>query len=1169
MKKLIRMTIALAAMLVMTLAICSFSSSAADENKTWVSAWGTAPTEIGLADYGNIGVYAGNVTVRTIITPTASGDQLRVRLSNVHGKEDLVINSAYVARCDTALGGSSIIEDSSMAITYNSKTTIVIPAGKEITCDPVRDFKVNALEDIAISLFVDEFQDVRSMGLSGGTTYITLDNATQSKDFNLLASFLEDQKDILDIIGKILGTNFEIGLQYSFIKVVPILSSVDVYTKASDYSVVVVGDSTVANEFPLYLSQAIHESEGNYNIGVVGKGIIGNQLCHDGLSGYSSLIFGESLKNRFNRDVLELVRSGNVKYVIVKIGCNDIIHPVCDDAPADAVQPTAQEMIAAYKEIFDLCHEYGVKVIPISITQWKGNTRDYLGTGAKYTRVGEEFKADWKIAQDINEWFKANDNGKGKKVHDGYVDFVGLSRNVLDPDALSPEYTADGVHPNDALQRLWANNFPLSLIGVGTNPSGISLKYKNEEGKKVDVKTVSITKNGKNNTVKLYPSITPSTTKDKAVNWYSENEKVATVDNKGNVTAVGNGTARIVCETIFPSGDMTISGDNKRIYYGFLDECIVTVTTVPEKLSLGSTAVSVLNTKSVKLTATLSPADTTNKGIVWKSGNTNVATVDKNGVVTGVSEGTVKISATSKEDPTLKKVCVVTVEHKDEVTKVRLSRNSKEIVRGNSYTLTYSLQPSYASIQDVVWSSTDPSVATVDQNGKVTALKAGKTIIRCTSADNLYARDDCVVTVTVKATGLRISDEEISLYATSSKTLKTKVYPTDATDKSLLWKSSNKSVVTVDQNGKITAVNPGKATVACYTNDGGFRAACKVTVTPQIKTTSVKLNKTKLTIENEHSYLLVADISPSDASSKEVVWKSSDSDVVKVSGTGLVTGIKPGTATITCTTKDSGKKATCKVTVKPVTPESVYFSKGTVSVVLGKKTQLNAIILPTNATNKNLKWKSSDPSVVSVSPEGVVKGLKVNKSATITVTTESGNKTAKIKVKVLPVSVTGVSIASSVTLSKGYTKTLTATVTPSNATNKAVTWKSTNTKVATVDKNGKVTAVGKGTAYIICTTKDGKFTDECKVTVEVKKILGLGLSDTRLYLNKGDKQRIAVEITPVDASNKKLKWTSSDEKVATVSSKGLVTAVGKGKCTIRVEATDGSKWVATCTVTVL
>ena len=264
-----------------------------------------------------------------------------------------------------------------------------------------------------------------------------------------------------------------------------------------------------------------------------------------------------------------------------------------------------------------------------------------------------------------------------------------------------------------------------------------------------------------------------------------------------------------------------------------------------------------------------------------------------------------------------------------------------------------------------------------------------------------------------------------------------------------------------------------------------------------VPVTGVSLDKTSLTLTTGKSGTLTATVAPANASNKAVSWASDNTSVATVDQNGKVTAVSAGTATITVTTVDGSKTATCTVTVEdeivtvPVT--GVSLDKTSLTLTTGKSGTLTATVAPANASNKAVSWASSNTSVATVDQNGKVTAVSAG-TATITVTTVDGNKTATCSVtvedEVVIVPVTGVSLdKTSITLTTGKSDTLTASVAPADATNKAVTWASDNIAVATVDQNGKVTAVSAGTATITVTTVDGNKTATCSVTVELKKAI--------------------------------------------------------------------------------
>ncbi|MGN0446958.1 MAG: Ig-like domain-containing protein [Acutalibacteraceae bacterium] len=1112
---------------VMLLCILSvFSVSAGNTDDKWITAWGTAPTEIGIDGYENITAFIGNVTARSVITPTASGTKLRIRVSNYYGNSEMTLTRVTVGK---STGNANVDPSTVKIVTFNEgHQNISVPAGKEYYSDPVT-FDVKAGEDIAISIYVKDFTEIKTMGLSGAETYLAIGDDYTSSGTMGVGTML-DNKEIIEYLLKYLGQDIDIKLAYSFIKVVPCLASVDVLSDENAYSVVVVGDSTVSNEFPLYLAQALHE-KGVTNVGIVGKGIIGNRLLGEGL-GYGSLIFGESMLDRFERDVLS--QSG-VKYVIVKIGANDIMHPVCSDIVEqypDIKQPTWQEICAGYRKVFQMCHNVGIKVIPIGITQWKGNTRDYLGTGGKYIRTQEEFEADWQIALDVNNWLATTTE------HDGYVYFNDISANPKDPDAFYPEYTIDGAHPSATLQKIWGDSFPQSLIGVGKFVAGVGLN-------KTSAKAYIGTKGT------LVANVYPSTAENKQLKWTSSNPEIVSVDQKGAVECLTAGTAVITCETV--------DGGHKA-------SCVITVYSKPTSITLNKSSGKMYATKSGKLTATVLPADAYDTRVTWSSSNEKVAVVDKNGVVTAVGSGNVVITAKTVVGG-LTASCNITVLKKTEVVQIGLNKTSGSMYKGATYQLKAVVMPENATYKQVKWSSSNSSVVSVDQTGLIKGLKAGNATIYCKSVDNPGVTAACNVRVVVKTTGVKLSHSKASIYAGYGGTLKATVYPADATDKRIVWTSSNTKVATVSSSGYVKGISKGTAVITAKTVNGGYTASCTINVYPVIKSTSVKLSATSGTVDPGTYYQFKYKVYPENTTNKKVVWSTSNSNVVKVNQSGVIYANSPGTAVITCKTADTGKTATCKVTVRTIVPTSVTLNKTSGSMNYGKSYQLVAKVLPENATDRRVTWTSSNPSAVSVSSTGVIKALKPNSSAVITCKTVSGGKTATCKVTVRPISVTNVTLnKTALNMTYGDIYTLKATVYPSNASVKTVTWGSTNTAVATVTQSGVVTAKGKGAATVYCKTKDGGFIAKCTVQVTDIPVLGVMLNRSSFTGSVGDSFTLKATVFPENATNQKVTWESTDTAVAKVSS-GKVTLVGKGTCQIKVKTVDGN-YVEVCRVVV-
>ena len=330
----------------------------------------------------------------------------------------------------------------------------------------------------------------------------------------------------------------------------------------------------------------------------------------------------------------------------------------------------------------------------------------------------------------------------------------------------------------------------------------------------------------------------------------------------------------------------------------------------------------------------------------------------------------------------------------------------------------------------------------------------------------------------VKVTSVTVSPATLSIVEGESQQLKATVLPSDATNPKVTWTSSNAQVASVT-DGTVKALKPGTATITATAD--GKQGTCTVTVTAKIIPTSgVTLDITATSLDEGQTVTLTATIVPADATDKSVSWSSSAPDVASVDQNGKVTAIKKGSATITATA--GGKSATCEVTVI-ARVASVSLDKATLTMKDGEEQTLTATILPENADDKSVSWSSSAPDVASVDQNGKVTAIKKG-TATITVTTVDGGKTATCEVTVIA-RVASVSLdKTALTMKVGEEKALTATVLPENAEEKSVSWSSSAPDVASVDQNGKVTAIKPGTANITVKTADGGKTAVCAVTVQ-------------------------------------------------------------------------------------
>lgn len=432
------------------------------------------------------------------------------------------------------------------------------------------------------------------------------------------------------------------------------------------------------------------------------------------------------------------------------------------------------------------------------------------------------------------------------------------------------------------------------------------------------------------------------------------------------------------------------------------------------------------------------------------------------------------------------------------VTGIKLSQNKAQLNKWNRLNLKYTITPEDADNKEVVWTSSDPSVARVDNYGSVLALKDGVATITVKTKDGDFT-DSCEVTVgnggvpqTVKVTYVDITNNSLFLNAGETTQLNVVVKPENATNKKVEYSTTNANVATVDANGLVKAVGEGRAYIYAKSADGPSDSVyvyVRKSVTPQppkeVKVTNVSVDRRYLTLEEGENYTLTATVSPADATNKTVNYSSSDSRVATVDANGNITAVKAGSAYIYAKSVD-GPYAYSYVTVKaketPQPPAEVKVTNITLDtrylrLDAGKKYELNYTVYPYNATDKTLTWTSSNEDVATVE-NGVITAIGRG-SAYITATSSNGVQTScyvDVYGEAKPVKVTGLYFSDrQLGLKVGETKVASVLFTPNNATNKSVTYSSLNSSIARVDENGNITGVRPGTVYIYARSVDGPY----------------------------------------------------------------------------------------------
>ena len=501
------------------------------------------------------------------------------------------------------------------------------------------------------------------------------------------------------------------------------------------------------------------------------------------------------------------------------------------------------------------------------------------------------------------------------------------------------------------------------------------------------------------NILQLSATVYPNNADNKKVKWSSSDTKVATVTANGRVTAIAYGTATITATT--EDG-------------GYTRSCTLTVKPVSVTgISLNTKTADVGIGGSCQLIAEILPENATNKEVTWTSSKPEIAEV-KDGLVTGIREGTAIIIVKSK-DGAKTASCTITVKNLS-VTGITLDRRELDMEINETYRLIPSISPTGANNQNITWASDNEEVAAVS-DGTVTAKKVGTAIITATTEDGSYTAA-CTVTVTEPApgqdvTGVTLSKETLSIEEGNCALLEAFVEPETAKNQTVTWSTSDEEIAEVDpETGIVSGVAEGTTTITATTEDGGYTADCEVTVTAMAEDTVPVENVSVIpsegdlsqdqTIEAGKQFVLSAEVYPADATNQNVIWLSSNKEVATVTQEGTVTAVGAGEVTLMAISENGGRRVEYKIQVLPakVQVTDIQLGKTQLSLNIGDQEKLTAEILPEEAADTPLIWKSDHEEVATVDSNGVVTATGEG-TAVITVMAEDESEvTAQCTVQV-------------------------------------------------------------------------------------------------------------------------------------------------------------------------
>lgn len=642
--------------------------------------------------------------------------------------------------------------------------------------------------------------------------------------------------------------------------------------------------------------------------------------------------------------------------------------------------------------------------------------------------------------------------------------------------------------------------------------------------------------------------------------WSVINKEIATITEENGRTALVQG--KKAGQTLV----MAINRDTSEIYYA-----TIYVVSYIEKIELNKYEIpnARLNYGEIKLLAKIIPADATKNKLLWETDNPEVATVNDDGLVTlkGAGEVTIKVIADDERAKPPYAKCKITVLASTDT----FSLNSSQIVMEANETKKIVAKIKKDTTPDIKWTSMDGSVATVSSNGKlvgegeveatISAKKPGQTyIIASTVLENGNVETaKCLVTVTQKATGVKLSDYNVTVNVGESYKVTATPNPTTSTEKSFKWESEKPSIASVKQDGTITGVSAGSTIIRVFPESGKGYAVLYVTVKDKAK--GMELNYSAKSIAKGSSFTLKPIFTPTNVTNKKVTWTSSNRAIATVDSKGKVKGIKGGSAIITAVSEDGGYVATCLVTVvQPVS--KIELNHNSYKLGLGKTVTLKADVSSNSSSNPKVKWTSSNTKIATVSSTGKVKAKKLGTCTITARVTDGTNKKATCKITVVRQATSVKLNRSYLTLVAGKNYRLKATVKPSNATYKTVKWSSTNSKVARVDDAGLVRGIALGSCNIKAAAKDNsKKSDTCYVEViEPVPSTSILVADKNMVMIRGESQMLSYTIVPANSTDD-VKFASANRNIATVSGTGKVYARRAGTTNITITTSSGKQTV--------
>lgn len=682
---------------------------------------------------------------------------------------------------------------------------------------------------------------------------------------------------------------------------------------------------------------------------------------------------------------------------------------------------------------------------------------------------------------------------------------------------------------------------------------------------------------------------TPANATNTHVFWAVDNPQIATITHDGRLKAIRNGSVQV--SALAQDGSAVIGQTN------------ITITNQYELLSQlqiagagGATAISTPYGQ-LQILPTFTPIAATNQNLIWTVSNNNIAYIDSIGLLSARGNGNITVTAISQDGSGLTATMLVSLSNQPVLTNT-LALNAAGGASG-IYTVLGTLQinptfsPANTTNQDLVWTVDNPNFAVVDENGLVTALRNGTITITATTQDGTGVVESISLVIAnqpIPLNSLQIRASSFNINsARDTLQLSTLYNPTNATNTTVTWYSSNPQIATVSHTGILSAVADGTVTITALAQDGSAAFASQVfTITNQpiyATTISISSSTNVYTITSPSATLqMLATVTPANATNNTVFWQVDSPQIATINPQGLLLAQSNGVVRVTATTQDgSGHSASRFITVtnQLALIQSINIAARSAQLIGSSDTlQMNLTYLPANATNPSFIWRSSNPQRAIVSPTGLV---TPRADGVVTISAHAYDGSAAFAQYVITItnqnvftsalSINIVSGTNPINTHGGFLQ-LQAVFAPSTTTFQNVAWSVSDASIATINPQGRLYALANGAVIVTATAQDGsQVSATLSVVVTNQQTLAQAISifgqagQTTINTASGSLQMQA-NFTPAATSNQNLVWRVNNLSLAQISQTGLLLAKANGTVQVSAYTQDGSGLVATTAINI-